>query len=202
MVNSGGQSLKVAILGGSFDPIHLGHLHIASQVLKLDAAQEVWFIPAGMHRFKQDTILLDFDSRKSLIDRAIAAESHFKCLDIDKAGMGDGSTYEIMQKLKSLYPSHSFAFLIGMDNIKQLPQWHNFNWLKENVRFLLAARPGYITDGLVTAQLNDFAYVNCTPNEISSTIIRQRLINGLSIQGLVPHQLLIEITRLYKALLK
>jgi len=194
--------LKVAILGGSFDPIHLGHLHVATHVLQLGAAQEVWFIPAGAHRFKQDSILLDYDSRKSLIDRSIATEPRFKCLDIDRAGTGDGSTYEIMQKLKSLYPTHEFAFLIGMDNIVQLPKWHNFNWLKDNVRFLLAVRPGFSTDGTVTSQLDDFAYVNCPPNTISSTDIRNRLKSGLSIQGLVPHHLLIEITRLYKALLK
>lgn len=202
MLNQQGQGLKIAVLGGSFDPIHLGHLHIAEQVLKLGAAQEVWFIPAGAHRFKQDTIILDYDTRKSLIDRAIASEPRYKCLDIDQAGTGDGSTYDIMQKLKNLYPSHEFAFLVGMDNIAQLPQWHNFNWLKDNVRFLLAVRPGFSTDGMVTAQLKDFSYVNCPPNTISSTLIRQKIINGLSIQGLVPHPLLIEITRLYRALLK
>lgn len=202
MNGNSGQGLKVAVLGGSFDPIHMGHLHIAEQVLKLGAANEIWFIPAGAHRFKQDNIVLDYENRKTLIDKAIASEPRFKCLDIDKAGAGDGSTYEIMQKLKSQYPQHNFAFLIGMDNLAQLPNWHNFNWLKSNVRFLLAARPGYNADTLVTAQLDDFSYVNCPPNNISATAIRQRILNGVSIQGLVPHHLLIEITRLYRALLK
>jgi len=193
--------MKIAILGGSFDPVHLGHLHIANQLLELSSAQEVWFVPAGNHRFKQNFILLDFDSRKSLIDRAIASEPRFKCLDIDKAGTSDGSTYEIMLKLKTQYPQHEFAFLIGMDNLSQLPTWYNFNWLKDNVRFLIAARPGYSADSTITNQLHDFAYVNCKPSDISSTIIRYRLKNGLAIQGMVPHHLLVEITRLYKALL-
>jgi len=192
------QPLKVAVLGGSFDPIHLGHLHIANQVLELGAAQEIWFIPSGMHRFKADTILLDFDARKSLIDKSIATEKRFRCLDIDKAGSGDGTTYEIMHKLKAMHPQYSFAFLIGMDNLSQLPTWYNFNWLKENVRFLISARPDYSPDSTIVGQLKDFSYVNCKPLNISSTIIRQRLLNGLSIQGLVPHHLLIEITRLYK----
>jgi nicotinate-nucleotide adenylyltransferase len=202
MVIVSGQPLKVTILGGSFDPIHLGHLHIATQVLQFGAAQEVWFIPSGQHRFKQDTILLDFDTRKSLIDKAIASEPRFKCLDIDKAGSGNGSTCEIMQKLQAAYPQISFSFLIGMDNVVQLPLWHNFSWLKEHVRFLIAVRPGYSPDSAVTSQLKDFSYLNCPPSSVSSTIIRQRLKNGLAIQGMVPHHLLIEITRLYKALLK
>lgn len=202
MYGTGTPPLKVAVLGGSFDPIHLGHLHVAEQVLKFEAAQEVWFIPAGLHRFKQDSIRLDFDNRKALIDKAIASEPRFKCLDIDKAGSGDGSTYEIMQKLKSLYPSHAFAFLIGMDNLSQLPSWYNFAWLKDNVRFLIAVRPDYSADASVTSQLKDFSYLNCPPNNTSSTAIRYRLQNGLSIQGMVPHQLLIEITRLYRNLLK
>ena len=202
MLNLSSADLKVAILGGSFDPVHLGHLHIAEQVLKLGHAQEIWFVPAGMHRFKQDSIILDYDSRKALIEKAIASEPRFRCLDIDKAGAGDGSTYEIMSKLKTQYSSYKFSFLIGMDNLSQLPSWHNFAWLKDNVRFLIAARPGHTPDGMITSQLKDFAYVKCPPNTVSSTIIKQRLINGLAIQGMVPHQLLIEITRLYRNLLK
>jgi nicotinate-nucleotide adenylyltransferase len=202
MNNQPAKPLKVAVLGGSFDPVHLGHLHIAGQVLELGAADEVWFIPSGRHRFKQDTIMLDFDARIGLIKRAITSEPRFKCLDIDKAGLGDGSTCEIMQRLKAAYPLHLFSFLIGMDNLSQLPSWFNFQWLKENVRFLVSIRPGYNPDPIITAQLKDFSYLNCKPLNVSSTIIRQRLINGLSIQGLVPHQLLIEITRLYKAILK
>ncbi len=201
MNNPSGQPLKVAILGGSFDPVHLGHLHIASQVLQMGAAQEVWFIPSGNHRFKQSIILLDFDTRISLIQRAIASEPRFKCLEIDKAGIGDGTTYDIMQRLKSTYPKHNFSFLIGMDNLSQLPQWFNFNWLKDNVRFMISIRPGYSPDPSITAQLKDFGYLNCKPMDISSTNIRARLSSGQGIQGMVPPTLLIEITKLYKTLL-
>ena len=202
MFDTGGKARRIAVLGGSFDPIHLGHLHIAEQILKFGQADEVWFIPAGMHRFKTQSIVLDFDNRKALIEKAIASEPHYKCLDLDKAGMGDGSTYEIMQKLKSTYPQHQFSFLIGMDNLPQLPSWVNFAWLKENIRFIIAVRPGYSPDSMVTSQLKDFSYLNCPPKDISSTAIRYRLKSGLSIQGMVPHFLLIEITRLYRALLK
>ena len=195
------QPMKVAILGGSFDPVHLGHLHIANQVLEMGAAQEVWFVPSGNHRFKQSIILLDFDTRVSLINRTIAAEKRFKCLEIDKAGIGDGTTYDIMQRLKSTYPQYAFSFLIGMDNLGQLPTWFNYNWLKENVRFLISTRPGYSPDPNITSQLKDFGYLNCKPMDISSTNIRARLSSGLGIQGLVPHTLLVEITKLYKTLL-
>ncbi len=192
------KKLRAAVLGGSFDPIHLGHLHIAGQVLEMSAADEVWFIPSGNHRFKKDEILLDFDLRLALIQKSITAELRFKCLDLDRAGSGDGSTYQVMQKLYAQFPQHEFRFLIGMDNLSTLPQWLNFDWLKENVRFLIAVRPDYTTDMSVIAQLANFSYLNCKPIQISSTVIRYRLRNGLSIQGLVPHHLLIEITRLYK----
>lgn len=200
-MNQTNAPMKIAVLGGSFDPIHVGHLHIASQVLQMGAAQEVWFIPSGNHRFKQSIIMLDFDARISLIQRAIASEPRFKCLDIDRAGMGDGTTYDIMQRLKSAYPQHTFSFLIGMDNLSQLPTWHNFNWLKDNIRFLISVRPGFSPDPAVISQLNDFGYLNCKPMDVSSTNIRARLSSGLGIQGLVPHTLLIEITKLYKTLL-
>jgi nicotinate-nucleotide adenylyltransferase len=201
MLNTTTKPMKVAILGGSFDPLHMGHLHIAKQVLDMEAAKEVWFIPSGNHRFKQAIILLDFDARISLIQRAIATEPRFKCLDLDRAGMGDGSTYDIMVRLQKQYPQHSFSFLIGMDNLAQLPQWYNFNWLKDHVRFLVSVRPGYSPDQSVISQLKDFAYLNCKPLDVSSTNIRAKISSGLGIQGLVPHQLLIEITKLYKELL-
>jgi nicotinate-nucleotide adenylyltransferase len=196
------QPLKVAILGGSFDPVHLGHLHIAGQVLEMGTANEVWFIPSGNHRFKHDTIVLDYESRLKLINKAIAGEPRFKCLDIDRAGMGDGTTYDIMQRLKSTYPQHSFSFLIGMDNLSQLSSWYNFNWLKDNVRFLISVRPGFSPDQNVLSQLKDFSYLNCKPLDVSSTNIRARLSSGLGIQGLVPHTLLIEITKLYRDIYK
>jgi nicotinate-nucleotide adenylyltransferase len=202
MYNPVGNPMKITVLGGSFDPIHLGHLHLADQVLKMNKAEEVWFVPAGNHRFKQANILLDFDNRISLINQCIKSEPRFKCLDIDRAGMGDGSTYDIMQKLKQQYPTYDFSFVIGMDNMAQLPQWFKFDWLKDNVRFLLAVRPGYSPDPNVISQLKNYTYLNCPPNSVSSTDIKQRLVNGLGIQGMVPHHVLIEITRLYKELLK
>jgi nicotinate-nucleotide adenylyltransferase len=201
MYNPAGNAKKIGVLGGSFDPVHLGHLHLAEQVLKMNKAEEVWFVPAGNHRFKQANILLDFDNRISLINQCIKSEPRFKCLDIDRAGMGDGSTYDIMQKLKQQYPANEFCFVIGMDNMAQLPDWYRFDWLKDNVRFLLAVRPGYNPDPNVIAKLKDYTYLNCPPNSVSSTDIKYRLVNNLAIQGMVPHQLLIEITQLYKKLL-
>lgn len=195
-------SERIAIFGGTFDPIHLGHLHIAKQVLEMEAAKEIWFIPSGKHRFKQETIVLDYDSRFALIQKALQSEPYMKVLDLDKAGLGDGSTYEMMQRLEKTYPGQKFTYLIGMDNLAHLHEWYNFNWLKENVRFLIAVRPGYTADAMVTSQLEKFNYLNCKPMEISSTDVRQRIVSGQGIQGLVPPQLLIDITRLYKLILK
>ena len=125
-----------------------------------------------------------------------------KVLDLDKSGLGDGSTYDMMQRLVSAYPQQKFTYLIGMDNLAQLPDWYRFDWLKDNIRFLIAVRPGYKADPLITSQLEKFNYLNCKPMEISSTQIRQRIITGQGIQGLVPPQLLVDITRLYKLILK
>lgn len=196
------KSERIAIFGGSFDPIHLGHLHIAKQVLEMHAAREVWFIPSGKHRFKQDTIVLDYDSRFALIHRTLQAEPDMKVLDLDKAGVGDGSTYDMMLRLMQAYPGQEFTCLIGMDNLPQLPNWQNFAWLKDNVRFLIAVRPGFKADATVISQIENFNYLNCKPIEISSTDIRQRIVSGQGIQGLVAHQLLVDITRMYKLILK
>lgn len=183
-----------AVLGGSFDPIHAGHLHIAHQVLLLTKAACVLFVPSGNHHFKADKIRLNYTTRFRLVELAIASEPRFAISRADETG--SGYTSHLMQKLFSENPYTRFIFIIGADNLAKLEKWHDFPWLAANLHFLILPRPGFSVqeiklEGIIATELP------IAMSAISSTEIRGRIDRGDSINGMVPETLEKEIVRLY-----
>ncbi len=183
-----------AVLGGSFDPIHLGHLHIANQVLKLSSVKQVLFIPNGNHHFKVGKVRLSFSERYALVQRAIADEPRFAVSDADK--IGSGYTAHLMRRLFAENPQTRFVFIIGSDNLPKLDKWFDFSWLASNLHFLVLPRPGYeiLADTLPTIKAS-LLPIELSP--ISSTEVKRCIDSGKSIRGLVPQSLEEDIIRLY-----
>lgn len=171
----------LALLGGSFDPIHNGHLHIAREILRLKAADAVIFLPNATHNFKRDKVLLDYKSRHELIAKVL--EPGMEVWDDDAEG--SGYTADLIRKLSSKHPQSSFLWVIGSDNLAELHLWHDFNWLKNNVRFLIIPRPGHPANPKLLKKIRRKT-LKTVPSDISSTQIRQIIRQGGSIHGLVP----------------
>lgn len=186
---------RTAVLGGCFDPIHLGHLHIAHEILRLSSIKEVLFIPNGKHNFKKDSIILDYDNRYELVRQAIEDQPGFAISDQDKAGTG--YTAHLMQKLQAENPGQNYAFVIGSDNLAGLHKWYDFPWLRENLCFLILPRPGYEIKEAYLLGLQE-VILNIELSPISSTEIRTRIARDESIQYLVPHKLEHIICELYR----
>lgn len=187
---------STAILGGSFDPVHLGHLHIASQVLYWSRVAKVLFIPNGNHHFKKGLVRLSFADRYSLVKKAIAAEPRFAISDADRTG--SGFTADLLQNLMKENPHTRYVFIIGSDNLQGLNKWHNYKWLMKNVYFLLLPRPGYQIDMNLITELK-ISIIPIELSDISSTAIRERIDAGQSIKKLVPEDLETKIIELYQA---
>jgi len=197
-----------ALLGGSFDPIHNGHLHIARSILVDKRFNRVVFIPNGRHNFKRDSVFLGFDTRISLIKKAISTvpESHpshlnpspFSVWDIDQPDRSSGYTSDLMKKIFALYPDQEFYFVIGADNLQSLDNWHQAEWLKTHVSFLIIPRPG---SDICKKQLSSlkYLYLPIPLSPISSTQIRSLIAQGKPVTGLVPASLETEITLLYSS---
>lgn len=186
-----------ALLGGSFDPIHNGHLHIAREILRLKAADAVIFLPNATHNFKRDKVLLDYKSRRELVAKVL--EPGMEVWDDDAEG--SGYTADLIRKLSSKHPQSSFLWVIGSDNLAELHLWHDFNWLKNNVRFLIIPRPGHTTNPKLLKKIRRKT-LNTVPSDISSTQIRQIIRQGGSIHGLVPAAIEKSVLRHYLPLLK
>ncbi len=173
--------MKIALFGGSFNPIHNGHIKIAEELLKRKLVEEVWLIPCGNHAFNKELASAEF--RLNLIKVVIASNPQIKVVDIELNNK-KSYTSETIASLKKRF-SHDFYFIIGEDNLHSLDKWNNFEYLKNNVNFILVSRPGY-------SENNDKIKIYAKLElhlPYSSTEIRTNLKNEKSIKGLVPEKI-------------
>ncbi|MCB5263130.1 MAG: nicotinate (nicotinamide) nucleotide adenylyltransferase [Candidatus Cloacimonetes bacterium] len=197
-----------AILGGSFDPIHNGHLYLAKEVLSLSPIHKVILVPSFKHNFKGEGITLDYDSRLALAQEAVdnfnpmhfirhPAEDFRPPIEVWDAERGEsGFTSDLVRKLQTQNPGQNFAFIIGADNLENLPNWHEFAWLKKNLHFIVLPRPDSTMPCDVLSEI-EYKILDMPLCEISSSEVRARIRAGESISGLVPEELELRIRDLY-----
>lgn len=172
---------KIGILGGTFDPPHIGHLIIANECLTQAALDEIWFMPNNIPPHKQKTDKVTNEARSKMVQLAIHDHPSFKLESIELKREGKSYTINTIKQLLDQYPSYEFYFIIGGDMIEYLPNWYNIDELVEIVRFLGVKRPDYNHQTKYPVQL-----LNIPEIHISSTQIRERVEKGVSIRYLVP----------------
>lgn len=189
--------MKIGLLGGSFNPVHNGHLKIAQAALNQNVVQQVWFIPSYIHPLKNNQDSADFHKRLELINKALALMPDCQAYDFEKRSQNTSYTQKLMQFLSQKYPQHEFHFMIGYDIIPELHKWYNYDWLKENLHFLIITRT---IDNSISAlkNLKYYQFINIPPIDISSTQIRNLIRQGKSIQGLVPECIKADVIKIYK----
>jgi nicotinate-nucleotide adenylyltransferase len=185
--------MNIGVLGGTFDPVHMGHLIIAEEVrARLDLA-EVLFVPAGQPWLKQNNFVLPAEHRVEMVRLAIADEPYFKLSTMEIERPGPSYTVDTMTELRSqIGAEDKLFFILGWDNLNQLPQWHEPSRLVRLCRLVPLRRVGYPSpdlDSLETAVpgLSQSIIMLDTPQiDISASKIRDRIARGLSIHQLVP----------------
>jgi nicotinate-nucleotide adenylyltransferase len=179
--------MKIGIFGGSFNPIHNGHIQIAIALKEKLNLDKIWIIPTGMHPLKHHDDLLDASLRVKLIQKAIEHLPDFELSFADLNNTKPSYTDELMKKLQHDNPGDQFFFIMGADNIPQLPQWHNWDWLINNVQLVAVNRPDTHFEEIVKLEYaSKIIFITIPPIPISSTQIRQYVKEGKSITKLVP----------------
>jgi nicotinate-nucleotide adenylyltransferase len=190
---------RVGILGGSFNPIHIGHLVMAEEVYHYHHLSKVLFIPLGCPPHKILSDLADVSDRYEMVRQAINGNDHFEVSDIEIKRTGKSYTINTLESIIRLYEGDCELYLIiGDDTLQELPTWKDVKRLSTLCHFVTVNRPGSVSDigsalgGLVEilgekgvsemAQLR----VKMPPVGISSTDIRARLKDGQGIKYLVP----------------
>ena len=175
---------RVGIFGGSFDPVHLGHLILAEAALEELHLDRIIFIPAGVSPFKQDRPPgASGDQRIRMLAAATAGEPRFSIDGRELRKDGPSYTIDTIRELLGDHPGVRFVLLIGADNLKDLHKWRSIGELRNLVDFAVLDRG----DGSMATEGNDFAVVH-RRIDLSSTEIRERSSLGLSIRFMVPVQ--------------
>ncbi|GAB6929517.1 nicotinate-nucleotide adenylyltransferase [Paenibacillus sp. JCM 10914] len=179
--------MKVGIMGGTFDPIHIGHMLAAETAREAYNLEEVWFMPSHIPPHKEDAGMTG-QVRLEMTAAAIADHPSFRTLDIEVKRGGVSYTVDTIRELRQQHPEHDFAFIIGSDMVEYLPRWNRIEELAQWVTFIGLSRPGtelaihrlpeFLQRVVVTAAMPQIG--------ISSTEIRKRAAKGASIRYMVP----------------
>lgn len=171
--------MQVALLGGSFNPPHVGHLLAAHYVRATQGVDEVWLMPTFRHPFGKRSE--DFEHRVSMCERMCQdAAGWMKTSRVESEVGKDGRTVDTLDFLLTRHPGYHFSLIIGSDILKDLPNWKDFDRIRRMARVLVLYRAGHPAEGTVGPPLA----------EVSSTEIRERLARGEQPTDLVPERVL------------
>lgn len=189
--------MRIGILGGTFNPVHLGHLILADEAMYLLGLDEIIFIPCYIPPHKSSKNIIPSADRLNMVKLAIGGNKRFSVSDIEAKVKRKSYTINTLRALKKVFPPHTKFFLIvGSDALEELPCWKNFQEIKRLAKVIVAARPGFKT--------GKKQYINrlikISQFDISSSNIRMRVKKGFSIRYLVPDKVeeYIRINRLYR----
>ncbi len=185
--------MKIGILGGTFNPIHTGHLILAENAYDFVPLDRVLFIPSGISYLKDQDEIVSADDRIRMIEMAIAGNDHFAISTIETDREGNSYTCETLKILKEQNPSDELYFIGGADVLMTIQTWKEPQVIFQNATLLVAPRNFTETSVLeekkhfLQDQFNASVMIMDTINlEISSSMLRDRLANGKSIRYYVP----------------
>ena len=185
--------MKIGVLGGTFDPIHNGHLLVAEEVRSRLNLEEVLFVPAGEPWLKAGTPISDAKHRVQMVRLAIANTPCFKLSTMEIERPGPSYTVDTIAELRDqLDRGDELFFVLGWGNLIQLPQWHEPARLIEMCYLVAVPRPGSPhpdlkpLEPLIPGLSRKVIFLDKPEIDISASVIRDRVAQGLPIRHLVP----------------
>jgi nicotinate-nucleotide adenylyltransferase len=181
--------MHIGILGGTFDPPHIGHLVIGDQALNALGLDEVWFTPVGQPTHKRSVSAASH--RVAMTRLAIATHPRFRVCERDVERPGPHYSLTLMHLLRAEHPAHTWTFIIGEDSLADLPDWHQPAALFELTQLAIAKRPGSAPDlTAIRAVVPDIdariQWIDAPLMDLSSTDLRARMRVGASVRYLIP----------------
>lgn len=198
---------RVGLLGGTFNPIHIGHLRAAEEVREILALERVYFIPAAMPPLKDLTKIASPDNRIKMVELAIQGNPFFELSDVELKREGTSYTVDTLGYFVSKFPQFEFYFILGTDLFPEMDTWKEYKRLFELSNFAVITRPGFPRSTSIPLALKDdfqhhkneggaifyvhkssrvLALVQIEGIQVSATRIRNLLNKNRSIKYLVP----------------
>ncbi len=187
--------MQVGVFGGTFDPIHLGHLILAEQCREQAQLEQVLFVPAALPPHKRDQALTSFAQRVEMLSLAISGHAAFRIDELEKDRAGASYTVDTLTQLHTTRPGDEFFFILGSDSVRDLPLWYKPRQILELATLLVVARADYPTFsaeelraalGLNAEFPLRYQIVDAPLITIASRDIRQRVTEGRSVRYMIP----------------
>ena len=171
---------KIGILGGSFDPIHKGHIYMAVNAYEQYALDKIWLIPNGHAPHKDEDKMADAKARLEMCELVASKYKFLETCDIEITSEEYSYTYLTMQKLAQMYPEYEFYFIMGADSLDYFEKWRHPEIISSFCKILVVNRDEFTVEDLENKikRLNahfpvDIQIVHCPKYDVSSTEIRQ-----------------------------
>ncbi len=189
--------MKIGLYFGSFNPIHTGHLIIASHIANHTELDEVWFVVSPQNPFKNTNSLLNEQHRLSLVKIAIEGEKKLKASNVEFKLPKPSYTADTLLYLSEKYQKHIFSIIMGSDGFQNVEKWKNYKYIINNYNIFIYHRPGF----LIEKNSENITILDAPLLEISSTQIRKNIKDKKSIRYLVTDAVMeeIELKNYYKS---
>lgn len=184
--------MKIGLYFGSFNPVHHGHLIIASHIINAEIVDEVWLVVSPQNPFKNSAVLLNENHRFHLVQMALEGAPRLRASNIEFKLPKPSYTVNTLAYLAEKYTHHSFTIILGSDGFQNINKWHNAGVILKNYPILVYNRPGFPVTKTFDAKVN---VLEAPLLQISSTHIRKLIRENKSIKYLVPDIVAEEITR-------
>ena len=184
--------MKIGVMGGTFDPIHIGHLAVAEEARRLLSLSKVIFMPAGHPYFKDGTVITPAQDRVRMLELTLIGQPDYALSRLEVERQGPSYAVDSITKIKAqMDPMDEVFFIMGWDSVMSLPLWYEADRLIRLCRIVAAPRPGYPQPDLLSLALDlpgitERVIVMERPLiDISASLIREKVRRGLSIDGMV-----------------
>jgi nicotinate-nucleotide adenylyltransferase len=174
----------VGLFFGSFNPIHIGHLIIASHMVEYGGMEKVWFVVSPENPLKDKTLLLDRFDRLDMVNLAIEKDERFASSDIEFRLPRPSYTIHTLASLQEKHPLTNFFLIMGSDNLESIEKWKNYEELLSNYNVLVYPRPGY--EAANYANHPRVQWVEAPLMQISASYIRQCIRMQKDVRYLLP----------------
>lgn len=176
------EPIRTALFGGTFNPLHNGHLTIVKSVLEQGLADEVWILITPCNPWKKDQALLDDRLRYDMVAQAVKDLDGVRASDFEFKLDKPSYTANTLRRISAEYPDREFVITIGADNWVKFHNWKEADFIQNNYHIIVYPRQGYPIESLS----GNVTLLDCPLMDISSTRIRQMVQDGTPINELVP----------------
>jgi nicotinate-nucleotide adenylyltransferase len=185
--------VKIGLLGGSFDPVHFGHLLAAQDAYEQHHLDRLIFVPAAQAPLKPNDVQSSATDRLAMLRSAIEWDRRFEISDVELLRGGVSYTIDSARHFRALYPHDQLYWIIGGDQLPKLHLWREIGELAKLVEFIFLERPGFPLKA--TPDIPGLRLHRCDGHllAISSTELRERTRRGLSLDYFVPHKAIVYI---------